>query len=151
VSDGEGGVGDGAGAAPPLHEVEFRLSWGECDPAGIIYYATYLEWAERAHSEWWHLRGRPITMPGEGDGPSFVVRHVACDYLRAPRPMDQIRCGLRCARIGGTSFTMTAGFTMLDSAVTLAELSLTAVFVDGDLGSVPVPDSARLLLSGRAQ
>jgi len=151
VTDGVGGAdADGAGAAPPLHELEFRLSWGECDPAGIVYYATYLEWAERAQSEWWYLNGRAITAPGASTAPSFVVRHVSCDYLAAPRPMDLVRLSLRTERIGTTSFTLAFDFARADTGAALARLSLTAVFVDADLQPVGVPDDAVALLRGGA-
>ncbi len=131
-----------------LHALRFRLSFGECDPAGIVYYATYLEWAERVHGDWWALQGRPI---GDLDkGPSFVVRHVSCDYLSAPRANDVLRCEMSLQRIGATSFTLSFRFAGDDSDLHLAELWFTAVFVDGDGQRCEVPDDARGLLSGRA-
>ena len=107
-----------------LHALQFRLSFGECDPAGIVYYATYLEWAERVHGDWWCRRGRPIG--DAGAGPSFVVRHVSCDYLAAPRANDLLGCEMSLQRV--------------------AELWLTAVFVDDDGAPCEVPDDARRLL-----
>lgn len=129
-----------------LHSTEFRLSWGECDPAGIVYYATYLEWAERVHGEWWYLAGRPIRPPSSEGGPAFVVRHVSCDYLSAPEPMTRIGCSMSLQRIGSTSFTMSFRFVRVEDGTDLAELWLTAVFVDGSLEPTSVPSDVRALL-----
>jgi len=129
----------------PLHTLQFRLAFGECDPAGIIYYATYLEWAERAHGEWWYMQGRPI---GELDvGPRFVVRRVACDYLSAPRPYDLISCAMFLQAIGRTSFGLSFSFSSTDSDTVVANLVLTAVFVDAAMSPCSVPDDARTLLT----
>ena len=35
---------------PVLHEVPFMLAYGDCDPAGIVYYATYYRWFERVYT-----------------------------------------------------------------------------------------------------
>lgn len=130
-----------------LHALEFRLSWGECDPAGIIYYATYLEWAERVHSEWWHLAGFSLAKLGDRLGSTFVTRHVSCDYLRAPQTMDVLRCSMRLGRLGSSSFAMAFAFTDVATDDLLASLEMTCVFVTGDLVATPVPGPARALLS----
>jgi acyl-CoA thioester hydrolase len=140
-------VNDGAGPLHgPLHGLEFRLAFGECDPAGIVYYATYLEWAERVHGDWWYLQGRPIGDPASR--PSFVVRHVSCDYLSPPRVNDLLRCDMSLQRVGRTSFTLSFRFTMVGSGEHLAELWFTAVFVDEAGDRCEVPDEARRLLQG---
>lgn len=126
-----------------LHGIEFRLSWGGCDPAGIIYYATYLEWAERAHSEWWYLRGLRIDAMADRIGASFVVRHVSCGYHRSPTVMDVLRCSLALELLGGTSFTIVCTFVLVATGEVQAVLHLTAVFVDAARRPVAVPDGAR--------
>ena len=130
----------------PLHELQFRLAFGECDPAGIVYYATYLEWAERVHGDWWFHQGRPIG--DASSGPAFVVRHVSCDYLAAPRPNDELRCTMWLQRIGATSFTLSFRFEMAATGAQLAELWFTAVFVDHHGEPCSVPGDARSLLEG---
>ena len=44
---------------PVLHEIEFRLSYGDCDPAGIVYFAAYYPWFDRTYNEWAFLGGFP--------------------------------------------------------------------------------------------
>lgn len=130
-----------------VHSLRFRLSWGECDPAGIIYYATYLEWAERVHTEWWHLAGYSLAELPERLGAAFVVRNVTCDFRQSPKAMDLLDCSMRVARVGISSFTMAFDFVDVETSVSLASMGLTAVFVDAEQRATPVPTSARALLA----
>lgn len=132
-----------------LHSAELRLSWGECDPAGIVYYATYLHWAERVQSEWWYLAGVHLSDMAAEWGASFVTRHVNCEYLRSPSVMDLLRCSMSLDRLGNTSFTNRFRFTRADTGELQAELHLTGVFIDPERRPVAVPARARTLLSGR--
>lgn len=131
----------------PRHSRDLRLSWGECDPAGIVYYATYLEWAERVHSEWWLLQGLHLAELADRLGAAFVVRHVECDYLHPPRVLDELRCSLHVAAVGSSSFTLRFDFTDLGSGRALAELRLTCVFVDAEGTATPIPAPARKVLA----
>lgn len=139
------------GAAPPTpaaaHEVDLRLSWGECDPAGIVYYATYLEWAERVHGEWWFLEGIRLDEMAERWGAAFVVRHVTADYLRSPRVLDPLRASLVVEAVGRTSFTVAVRFSDRRDGAELGVVRLVAVFVGAEGTAAPVPDPARSLLT----
>ncbi len=37
--------------------LSFQLSYGDCDTAGIAYFAVYYPWMERAYSTWLYSRG----------------------------------------------------------------------------------------------
>ena len=128
-----------------LHHAEFRLSFGECDPAGIVYYATYLHWAERIHTEWWFEHGFRVERLRAQLGATFVTRHVACDFHRSPVVMDRVRAGLSLRRLGTTSFTMGCRFTADDGGL-LADQTLVLVFIDADRRPVDIPSAARQLL-----
>ena len=71
------------------HKFHLRVYYEDTDMAGIVYYANYLRYIERARSEW----GRDLgidqrEMKGE-DGLGFVVRRVEADYL-APAQLDDL-------------------------------------------------------------
>jgi len=71
------------------HELSIRVYYEDTDMAGIVYYANYLRYIERARSEW--VRDLGIDqreMKGE-DGLVFVVRRVEADYL-APAKLDDL-------------------------------------------------------------
>ncbi|RUO32832.1 tol-pal system-associated acyl-CoA thioesterase [Aliidiomarina sanyensis] len=59
-----------------------RVYYEDTDAGGIVYYANYLKFCERARTEWLRALGveQDIWLR---EGIGFVVRHVALD-LRAP-------------------------------------------------------------------
>ncbi|MFN3207903.1 MAG: acyl-CoA thioesterase [Roseovarius sp.] len=34
------------------HKIAHRVSFGDCDPAGIVYYPRFFEWFDRAFHDW---------------------------------------------------------------------------------------------------
>lgn len=71
------------------HCFTLRVYYEDTDLAGIVYYANYLKFIERARSEW--VRGLGIDqvrMRGE-QGLVFAVRRIEADYLK-PAHFDDI-------------------------------------------------------------
>ncbi len=71
------------------HTHQVRVYYEDTDLGGIVYYANYLKFIERARTEW--LRALDLhqsDMRAAGDG-VFAVRRVQADYL-APAKMDDL-------------------------------------------------------------
>lgn len=72
-----------------LHRWPVRVYYEDTDLAGIVYYANYLRFIERARTEW--VRGLGIDqgrLKAE-EGIVFAVRRLAADYL-APARFDDL-------------------------------------------------------------
>lgn len=80
-----------------------RVYWEDTDAGGVVYYANYLKFLERARSEW--LRSLGVEQPelAERDGVVFVVRKVEADYLRPARFNDELAVTCRLADINRAS------------------------------------------------
>ena len=64
------------------HQFPLRVYYEDTDLAGIVYYANYLKFIERARSEWVRDLGvDQVRMKAEHDV-VFAVRRVEADYLR---------------------------------------------------------------------
>ncbi|AGT07580.1 tol-pal system-associated acyl-CoA thioesterase [Paracoccus aminophilus] len=72
-----------------MHRFQVRVYYEDTDLAGIVYYANYLKFIERARSEW--IRDLGIDQAGLRDslGIVFAVRHLEADYL-APARYDDL-------------------------------------------------------------
>jgi acyl-CoA thioester hydrolase len=71
------------------HTHPVRVYYEDTDLAGIVYYANYLKFIERARTEWVRSLGlNQSEMRAAGDG-VFAVRRVLADYL-APAKMDDL-------------------------------------------------------------
>jgi acyl-CoA thioester hydrolase len=83
-----------------------RVYWEDTDAGGVVYYANYLKFMERARSEW--LRHLGIEQPAlaEQDGLVFVVRHVEVDYLKPARFDDALDVVCSLAELNKASLAM---------------------------------------------
>ncbi|MDX1780953.1 MAG: tol-pal system-associated acyl-CoA thioesterase [Thalassovita sp.] len=71
------------------HKLPIRVYYEDTDMGGIVYYANYLRYIERARSEWVRELGIDQRAMKEEDGVVFVVRRVEADYL-APAKLDDL-------------------------------------------------------------
>ncbi|MEP5152361.1 tol-pal system-associated acyl-CoA thioesterase [Planktotalea sp.] len=70
-----------------MHEFGLRVYYEDTDLAGIVYYANYLRFIERARTEWVRGQGIDQSRLKEDEGLVFAVRRVEADYL-APAKFD---------------------------------------------------------------
>ena len=71
------------------HNFSIRVYYEDTDLAGIVYYANYLKFIERARSEW--VRGLGIDqVQMKADGIVFAVRRVEADYLLPAKYDDEL-------------------------------------------------------------
>jgi acyl-CoA thioester hydrolase len=69
--------------------VPLRVYYEDTDLAGIVYYANYLKFIERARSEWVRGLGIDQALLRAKQGIVFAVRRVEADYLR-PAVFDDV-------------------------------------------------------------
>lgn len=71
------------------HRFPIRVYYEDTDLAGIVYYANYLKFIERARSEWVRELGVDQTAM-KADGLVFAVRRVEADYIAPARFADDL-------------------------------------------------------------
>jgi acyl-CoA thioester hydrolase len=73
--------------AAPFHW-QARVYWEDTDGGGIVYYANYLRFMERARTEWLRARGWSQQELANDPGILFTVANVNVDYLKPARLDD---------------------------------------------------------------
>lgn len=63
------------------HHFDLRVYYEDTDLAGIVYYANYLRFIERARSEWIRTLGIDQKAMKSEEGIVFAVRRIEADYL----------------------------------------------------------------------
>ena len=80
-----------------------RVYFEDTDTGGIVFYANYLKFFERARTEWLRACGIGQRSLSDANGTMFVVRSTAVDY-RAPAYLDdEIEVRSVASRIGRAS------------------------------------------------
>lgn len=109
------------------HRFPIRVYYEDTDAAGMVYYANYLKYAERARSEWLRLIGVKHRELSERTGANWAVRRCEIDYLSPARLDDDLEVTTRVRRLGGASINMEQ--IVRRGAVDLARLVLRLAFV----------------------
>ena len=87
-------------------EFRLRVYYEDTDAGGIVYYANYLKFIERARTEALLALGLSQTGLRERHGVLFVVREVTVRYLAPARFEDQLVVTTRAGPVAGVRIAM---------------------------------------------
>jgi acyl-CoA thioester hydrolase len=80
-----------------------RVYYEDTDAGGVVFYANYLKFMERARTEWLREVGYEQDELRQRDGILFAVRRVGIDYLAPARFNDCLSVTSTLVRAGGAS------------------------------------------------
>ncbi len=93
-----------------------QVHWGDCDPAGIIFYPTYFRWMDAATWTFMESVGYgPKRMRSEHLAMPLVAAN--CDFLAPAEQGDRCEVHSRITRFGGKSFTLAHDIVRSDGAL----------------------------------
>ncbi|MDH0866695.1 tol-pal system-associated acyl-CoA thioesterase [Mitsuaria sp. GD03876] len=95
----------GGPAALPAFQHELRVYWEDTDAGGVVFYANYLKFMERARTEWLRGIGFEQEAMRRDEGLMFVVSDTALRYLAPARLDDWLRVSVEPSEIGRASLT----------------------------------------------
>ena len=80
-----------------------RIYWEDTDAGGIVFYANYLKFMERARTEWLRSLGIAQAKLREETGGIFVVSETKLKYHRPARLDDELLVTAELRQIGSAS------------------------------------------------
>ncbi len=83
-----------------------RVYYEDTDLGGVVYYANYLKFLERARTEWLRARGFEQTALAAVHEVMFIVRSVALDYRKPARFNDEIEVTVELREIGASRIAL---------------------------------------------
>ena len=83
------------------HEYFLRVYYEDTDLAGIVYYANYLKFIERARSEFLRFQGIDQSGLQQTDGIVFAVRRIEADYHSPAKFDDQLTVQTHIKSVAG--------------------------------------------------
>lgn len=138
-----GRIGDGC------HLFPVRVYWEDTDAGGIVYYANYLRFTERARSDLLRLAGIDQRgMLADGAGAMFAVRDVQVSYQAPARLDDDLVVETRLGDMKGATLVLLQDIRRGDTV--LVRSSVRAAFIGLDGRPRRIPASVRDRLSGFA-
>jgi len=93
-----------APATPFSHTL--RVYWEDTDAGGVVFYANYLKFFERARTEWLRHLGVGQQALRDSTGAIFVVTDTAVRYRAPARLDDELRITVQLHKHGTASMTL---------------------------------------------
>lgn len=121
-----------------------RVYYEDTDAGGVVYYANYLKFFERARTEWLRARGFEQDQMRERDGVLFVVSKIQVNYLRPAQFNDVLRVSCVMQKCGAASMRFHQIVERTSDAVQLSEATAHIVCVDANsFKPTPIPNVMR--------
>lgn len=128
------------------HRFALRVYYEDTDLAGIVYYANYLKFIERARTEWVRGLGVDQARMRAEEGIVFAVRRVEADYLRPAKFDDELVVETRTIAATGARIVLEQDILRLGEKVFAAQVTLVCLTEDGHPARLPL--ALRQVLSG---
>jgi acyl-CoA thioester hydrolase len=117
-----------------------RVYYEDTDTCGIVYYANYLKFFERARTEWLRAVGFEQQKMADELGLRFVISRVECDFKVPARLDDVIELEVRVARAGSASMTFEQTARRGDDVLATARVRAGCIDISG-FTPAPLPPS----------
>ncbi|MFV1983199.1 MAG: tol-pal system-associated acyl-CoA thioesterase [Thiohalomonadales bacterium] len=107
-----------------------RIYYEDTDSGGVVYYANYLKFMERARTEW--LRSLSIEQDEliQETGVIFAVRKVAIEYKIAARFNDLLMITTNVAKVSGASVELRQIITKDEKSIVICEATTKIVSIE---------------------
>ena len=114
----------------PDFRLRLRVYWEDTDAGGVVFYANYLKFFERARTEWLRALGYGQEAMRRDDGAMFVVTETSVRYRQPARLDDALVVTVQVAQAGRASLVLDQ--QALRGTDVLAEGRIRIACVDGE-------------------
>jgi acyl-CoA thioester hydrolase len=119
-------VSSGEAARQPF-TFRLRVYYEDTDAAGVVYYANYLKFMERARTEWLEALGFPLAPFEQAHGVAFVVHRVEVDFLLPARLNDTLLATVEMLDRKAATLRLRQTVLRGDALLTRAQVGLACV------------------------
>jgi len=120
-----------------IYEYKFKIYYEDTDSGGVVYYANYLKFLERARSEIIMSLGFSNTNLREKFNLFFIVKYCNINYKKPAKLEDELIVFTSVVSLSKTSLVMKQDIKRHDDLVAEAEICLVAVDMKGKPTKIP--------------
>ncbi len=126
-----------------IHRMPLRIYFEDTDAGGIVYHSNYLNYAERARSEFLISVGLSNRALIERQV-AFVVRRAQIEYLAPARLDDMLTVCTRITDVGNASIVMEQ--TVIRGPDRLVQLTFKLAFINPEtMKPIRIPDDLKAI------
>ena len=125
-----------------IFSLPIRVYFQDTDAGGVVYHASYVNFMERARTEWLRTHGYSNAGLMKEFGVVFVVRSLKLDYLKPALLDDLLNVTAQIKEIGRSRLNLLQSVLRGNELLTEAEVHLVCVSLQG-FKPVSVPEALR--------
>ncbi|MEO3428879.1 tol-pal system-associated acyl-CoA thioesterase [Pelagibius sp. CAU 1746] len=126
------------------HRYPLRIFYEDTDAGGIVYYARYLQFAERARTEILRLAGIEQSKLRDSHDIVFAVHRCEVDYRRPARLDDLVEVRSRLTELRGARLSAVQSICRAGEELVRLVVVIASVGGDGRPARIPAPIRAAL-------
>lgn len=119
------------------HSFPVHVYYEDTDLAGIVYYANYFKFIERARTEWVREVGVDQVALKADEGIVFAVRRVEADYLAPAKFDDDLTVETQVEAITGVRIVLNQTVKRGETVLFVSQVTLVALGETGQPARLP--------------
>ena len=120
-----------------MYNYNLRVYYEDTDSGGVVYYANYLKFIERARTEFIHQLGFTITSLLKDYDRLFVVRKIECDYIQSCKLEDDLNVNSKVLSVKKASFELEQNIYKENNLIFYSKILMVCVNAQGAPSKIP--------------
>lgn len=125
--------------------MNIRVYYEDTDAAGVVYHSNYLNYCERARTEFFRSKGFPVgAMAAEGS--IFPVVRMEIDFKSGARHDELLQISTQVIEVCGSTFTLKQQVKLAENEKPLVDLLVRLACVSSSMKAKRIPMAIREML-----
>ena len=120
-----------------MFNYEFKVYYEDTDSGGVVYYANYLKFIERARTDLIQKLGFSLNQLSSELDSLFVVKKISCEYLTSARLEDELTVKTKILEVKNASFTLIQNIFKSEKLIFTSEILMVCINLNGKPVKIP--------------
>ena len=120
-----------------MFQYTFKIYYEDTDSGGVVYYANYLKFIERARTEMINKLGFTLTTLLKEYDRLFLVKKIECDYIESCKLEDTLNVQSRVLVLKNASFVLEQNLLKQNKIIFRSKIVMVCVNSQGAPSKIP--------------
>ena len=120
-----------------MFQCTFKIYYEDTDAGGVVYYANYLKFIERARTEMINKLGFTLTTLLKEHDRLFLVKKIECDYIESCKLEDTINVQSNILVLKNASFELEQNLLKQNKIIFRSKIVMVCVNSQGAPSKIP--------------
>ena len=130
-----------------MFQYTFKIYYEDTDSGGVVYYANYLKFIERARAEMINELGFTLTTLLKDYDRLFLVKKIECDYIESCKLEDTLNVQSKVLVLKNASFVLEQNLLKQNKIIFRSKIVMVCVNSQG--APSKIPDELHILMKNK--